>query len=406
MAQYDIKLESNELVDLLSNNDQFTKLTESIINQVLETQMTEHLGAEAYERNEKRSGYRNGFRIRRIATRVGHLVLRVPQTRDGSFSTDLFRRYQRKEQAFVLGLMEMYLAGVSTRKVAKITEELCGSTFSKSTVSELTTELDVRVDAFKNRSLGDKKFPFIIVDAIVIDVRKDDVVRAMSLLIAHGINEEGKREVLGLWLGDSESETTWTMLFKDLKHRGLKGVDLLISDSHSGLVKALKKPFHGTAWQRCQVHFMRNIINHTSKKYRKEIAEYLKTVLYACDKKTSRKLADDFVSRYEEKANSAVRCFQEGFESATTVLSYPLEYRIRLRTTNLAERVNEEIRRRQRVIRIFPNEVSAIRVIGALLADWSDEWISGKKYLDMSNYWEWIKGLANKNSKSIIKIGA
>lgn len=380
MAQYDIKLDANELVGLLSGNDKFSKLMESIINQVLDAQMTEHLGAENYERNDNRIGYRNGYRLRQLYTRIGHLTLRVPQTRDGSFSTEIFERYQRSEQAFVLGLMEMYLCGVSTRKVKKVTEALCGVSFSKSTVSDLTTELDAKVDAFKNRRLDNKKFPFVIVDALVIDVRKNHVIRSMSLLIAYGVNEFGQREILGLWLGDSESATTWEMLFKDLKARGLNGVDLVVSDNHTGLVNALKKQFQGAAWQRCQVHFIRNILGHTSIKDRKEIAAHLKTILYAHDIETARRLSDQFISEFEKKAKNAVNCFEEGVDAALTVLHFPAEYRRRLRTTNLAERVNEEIRRRQKVIRIFPNESSAIRIVGALLADIHDDWITGYKY--------------------------
>ena len=404
MAQYDIKLNSNELVDLLSNNEQFPKLMEGIINQVLDAQMTEHLGVEVYERSNDRNGYRNGYRIRRLSTRIGHLILRVPQTRDGSFSTDIFKRYQRKEQAFVLGLMEMYLNGVSTRKVSKVTEELCGVSFSKSTVSDLTTELDAKVGAFKNRRLDSKSYPFVIVDAIVIDVRKDNVVRSMSIMIAYGVDHEGKREVLGLYIGDSESEDTWSDLFKNLKDRGLKGVDLVVSDDHSGLVNALKKHFQYAAWQRCQIHFMRNILGHASKKYKKDIGEHLKTILHSHDMETARKLSNEFIEKYEDKSKEAVKCFQNGFESVITVLSYPAEYRKRLRTTNLAERVNEEIRRRQRVIRIFPNEESAIRIVGALLADLNDEWISGHKYFDMTNYWSWKKELAQKTDEKIIYI--
>lgn len=400
MTQYDIKLDGDELVGILSNNVKFSGLIESMLNQVMDAQMSEHLGAEAYERSDDRSGYRNGYRIRKLATRVGHLILRVPQTRDGSFSTEIFKRYQRSEQAFVLGLMEMYLSGVSTRKVTKITEELCGVSFSKSTVSALTVELDARVKAFKERKLDINRYPFLIVDAIVIDVRVDETVRSMSLLIAHGVNADGKREILGLRLGDSESEITWSELFKDLKGRGLKGVDLVVSDDHAGLVQALKKQFQGAAWQRCQVHFMRNVLGHAPHKYRKEIAEQLKTILYAHEKNTAKKLANEFIDQYEAKTKKAVNCFQEGFEAATTVLDYPSEYRRRLRTSNMAERVNEEIRRRQRVVRIFPNENSAIRLIGALLADWHDEWLSGKKYLDMDNYWEWKNELAEKSVKN------
>lgn len=407
MAQYDIKLNSEEVVGLLTDNDQFSKLMETIINQVLEAQMTEHLGADSYERSDDRSGYRNGYRTRQLSTRVGHLILRVPQTRDGSFSTDIFRRYQRTEQAFVLGLMEMYLGGVSTRKVSKITEELCGVSFSKSTVSELTAEVDGRVQAFKERPLNDKTYPFLIVDALYIDVRQNDVVKSMGMLIAYGVNNDGKREILGLKLGDSESETTWSELFSDLKKRRLTGVGLVVSDAHTGLVKALKKHFQGASWQRCQVHFMRNVMGHASKKLRAEMAGHLKSILYAYDKEAARKLANDFISKYEKSAKEAVRCFEEGFESATTIMAFPSEYRQRLRTSNLAERVNEEIRRREKVIRIFPNENSAIRIIGALLADWNDVWVSGKKYLDMTRYYEWKKEqLSQSESDSVVNFVA
>jgi len=401
MAQYDIKLEAEGLVDLLSNNDKFTQLTETIINQVLDAQMTEHLSAEPYARSELRSGYRNGYRVRNLYTRVGHLNLRVPQTRDGSFSTEIFRRYQRKEQAFVLGLMEMYLEGVSTRKVAKVTEALCGVTFSKSTVSELATELDAKVSSFKNRRLDEQKYPFVIVDALVIKCRANNIVRAMSILVAYGVNKDGYREILGLWLGDSETESTWSTLFKDLKSRGLEGVDLVVSDSHTGLVKALRKHFQGAAWQRCQVHFMRNILGHTSLKNRKEMAEHLKTVLYAYDIETAKKLTNDFISKFETKAPKSVACFEEGIDDALTILAYPLKYRQRLRTSNMAERVNEEIRRREKVVRIFPNEESAIRLIGSLLADCHDKWISDDRYLTMEEYNEWGKQIKNETKQVI-----
>lgn len=407
MAQYDIKLDGNELVGLLSDNDQFSKLMETIINQVLDAQMTEYLGAEAYERSDDRQGYRNGYRLRRLSTRVGHLTLRVPQTRDGGFSTEIFKRYQRKEQAFVLGLMEMYLQGVSTRKVSQVTEALCGTQFSKSTISALTTELDARVNAFKNRPLHERAYPFLIVDALVIDVRQAEVVRMMGMLIAYGVNQDGKREILGLYLGDTESEATWNTLFQDLKERGLKGVDLVVTDHHGGLINAMRKHFQSAAWQRCQVHFIRNILGHVSLKDRKELAHHLKMILQANEKETSKRLAKEFVERYEKRHKKAVECFQNGFESATTILSFPTDYRQRLRTTNMAERVNEEIRRREKVLRIFPNEASAIRIIGALLADWHEEWISGNRYFDLTTYWEWKNESAEQSvDENVIQIKA
>jgi len=226
MNDYDIKLDRTKLVDLLSKKEGFSELLESVLNQVLEHQMHDHLGAEPYERSQEREGYRNGYRARPLYTRVGTITLRVPQTRDGSFSTKIFKRYQRHEQAFVLGLMEMYLGGVSTRKVSKITEEPCGVSFSKSTVSELSVALDIRLKAWRSRSLKEKRYPFLIVDALVIDVRRDEAVRSTGCLIAYGVNEDGMREPLDLLIADSESENSWSELFLMLKERGLSGVEL------------------------------------------------------------------------------------------------------------------------------------------------------------------------------------
>lgn len=387
MADYDLKLDKEQLVGLLTKNDAMAELISSILTQVLEAQMTEHLGAERHEQNELRAGYRNGYRARQLYTRIGTLHLRVPQTRDGSFSTEIFKRYQRSEQAFVAGLMEMYLQGVSTRKVTKITEELCGTSFSKSTVSQLCANLDTRLAAWRNRPLSDKRYPFVLVDALVVDVRRDQAIRSTGVLIAYGINEDGMREPLDLFIADSESESSWTTLFQTLKQRGLKDVDLVVSDDHIGLVNALKKYFQGAQWQRCQTHFMRNILGHTPRHLRKSLAVQLKVVFQAADKKTAVDLAKKIIIEYEAKANSAMNCLENGLEDALTCLNLPEKYRQRLRTTNLPERVNEEIRRRQRVVRIFPNEAATLRLIGAILADIYDDWQTGARYFVMDEYW-------------------
>ncbi len=205
MTDYDIKLKKDNLIALMSENNAMATLVESVLNQVLEAQMTDHLGAERYAHAEDRQGYRNGYRARTLYTRIGRLTLRVPQTRDGSFSTEIFKRYQRSEQAFVLGLMEMYVQGVSTRKVTHITEELCGVGFSKSTVSQLCVELDARLNAWRSRPLGDQRYPFLIVDALVVDVRRDHAIRSTGVLIVYGVNEKGVREPLDLLVADSES---------------------------------------------------------------------------------------------------------------------------------------------------------------------------------------------------------
>jgi putative transposase len=400
MSNYDIKIDKDELIALFSKKEALGELLTNVVNQVLESQMDEHLGAERYEHNNERQGYRNGYRLRQLYTRVGALTLRVPQTRDGSFSTDLFKRYQRHEQAFVLGLMEMYLQGVSTRKVTKVTEELCGVSFSKSTVSQLCLELDARLKAWRSRSLSTKRYPFIIVDALVVDIKRDEAIRSSGILIAHGVTEDGVREPLDLLVADSESESSWDELFKNLKQRGLKGVDLIISDQHAGLVKAAKRNFQGASWQRCQVHFMRNILGATPRSLRKEISSQLKIIFTAQDKKTARKLSHDLIEQYETKLSKAMNCLENGLESSISVLELPVRYQKKLRTSNLAERVNEEIRRRQRVLRIFPNDESAMRIIGALLADLNDKWHMASKYFDMREYWDWKQEQSDTNTEA------
>jgi len=247
----------------------------------------EQLRAKAYERTEERQGYRNGTYPHRLTTRVGSLILRVPRLRGGKFSTELFSRYQRSEQAFILALMEMVVNGVSTRKVSEITEELCGVRVSRSLVSELCKRLDPVIEAWRDRSLKDKEYPFLIVDALVIRVREDNRVLHRSMLIGVGVNKEGIREVLGFMIGDSESEESWGRFFSWLKDRGLRGVDLVVSDDHKGLVRALRRNFQGASWQRCQTHFIRNILNAAPKSLQGEIKAKVQAILQAPDIETA-----------------------------------------------------------------------------------------------------------------------
>lgn len=408
MAQYQITVDSEILHHLFlkdAKDSGMAKLLESVLNQVLEAQVTEHVGADRYERTDDRKSYRNGSRPRPLSTRVGTITLSVPRLRDGSFSTELFARYQRSEQAFVLALMEMVVSGVSTRKVSQITEELCGAEFSKSTVSSLCQNLDPIVKAWNNRPLEDHRFPFVIVDALYMKVREDGRIRSRGVLIATGINTDGYREVLGFQAGDSESESTWSELFAWLKSRGLKGVDLITSDSHGGLVSAIRKEFQGTAWQRCQTHFMRNILDAAPKSLQTEIHGRVRAILDAPDLQTARLLLAQTIEAFESKASKAMKVLEEGFDDATAVLALPERYRKRLRTTNSVERMNEEIRRRERVIRIFPNRDSLERLIGALLMEIDEKWASGKKYLDMSEYLEWREANEVKPHSNVIRIG-
>ena len=390
MAQFNITLESELLHGLFSKDgrdDAFSKLLETILNQVLLAQSAEQLGAGPYERTEDRTAYRNGFRERGLTTRVGTITLNVPRHRNGEFSTSMFERYQRSEQALVLAMIEMVINGVSTRKIEMVTEELCGKSFSKSTVSNLCQRLDPLVAAFRSRPLN-KKYPFLVADAIYLKVREGGRVRSKGLLVAVGINEEGYREVLGFKMADSESETSWGEFFAELKDRGLDAVDLVTSDDHKGLVKAIRKHFQGAAWQRCQTHFSRNVLDKCPKKYQPELKQWLNRIYHAKDLEDARRMLRETLQTFEADAPKAMAILEAGFEDVMAVMSLPEKYRQRLRTSNGLERLNEEIRRRDRVIRIYPNEASAIRLIGALLIEQDERWTTGRKYLDMQAYYE------------------
>lgn len=403
MAGYDVTVGKELLPGLLNGQEGLAKLLESVLNQVLEAQVSESVGAERYERHEERVGYRNGYRARQLYTRVGPVTLQVPQTRDGSFSTDIFQRWQRSEQAFVLALMEMVVNGVSTRKVSHITEELCGVSFSKSTVSSLCSGLDVRVRAFNERRFDGQSYPFILVDALFFKSRNEDRVVSRAALTISGIRSDGIREILGVQMGDTESFATWDETFRWLKSRGLQGVIFIISDQHSGLKEAIQKHFQGASWQRCQVHLMRNILGSCSLRHRSEVATYAKLVLQSPDMKEARRRLDEFVERFQKTAPKSVACLEEAFEDAMAVMVLPEKYRKRLRTTNMQERLNEEIRRRERVIRIFPNDESALRMFGALLAEQNEAW-QARRYLDMDEFNEWVmeKGSIEPNIVSMM----
>ncbi len=387
MTNYQVTLNAQTLQRLFSGDSQLAQLLESVLNQVLEAQVSEHLRAERYERTEERAGYRNGYKPRQLTTRVGTLTLQVPQVpqvREGGFSPDLFARYQRSEQALILTLMEMVVNGVSTRKVARITEELCGREFSKSTVADLSKTLDPLVDAWNERDLNLRRYPFLIVDALVVKVREGGRVRSCSALIATGVNEEGYREILGLQLGDSESEHSWTDFFRWLKRRGLSGVDLVVSDNHGGLTSAVRIQFQGAIWQRCQMHLAANIGSATPKALQEELHARVRAIFEAPDLETARTLLAKVVANYELVVPTAIATLERGFDDATAVLALPLAYRKRLRTSNGQERLNEEIRRRERVIRIFPTRASVICLLGALLVEQDEQWSTGKRYLEMA----------------------
>jgi transposase-like protein len=292
MATYEITISGEQLHGLFQEDRGLAELVEAALNQVLRAEAAEQLKAEPYQRTGERVGYRNGTRERPLTTRVGSITLEVPQFREGKLETDLFKRYQRSEQALLGAFMEMVVNGVSNRKVKRITRELCGTEFSKSTVSDLVKELDPTVRQWNERSLGQEPYPFVIADAIVIKVRIGGRVRAQSALIATGVNSAGMREVLGLRLANSESEDSWSEFFSWLKARGLSGVDLVVSDNHGGLVNAVAAQFQGASWQRCQTHFTKNILDACPKALQGPLHARLRLLFEAPDMNTARGLLE------------------------------------------------------------------------------------------------------------------
>lgn len=391
MTHFHLTLSAEELHQLLTTHGKLApSLMQSFLNQLLQKQASEQIQAEPYERTHERTTYRNGSYERQLTTRVGRITLRVPRLRNGSFSTELFERYQRHEKALVLALMEMVVQGVSTRKVTEITEELCGTSFSKSTISELCKGLDEEIQQWKERPLSEQAYPFVVVDALYVKIREEGRVRSRSFLLAMGINDDGYREILGFTVGDSESYDSWSAFFASLKERGLHGVDVIVSDQHGGLVKAIHTQFQGCTWQRCQTHFLRNILDATPKSLQEAVYPHVRAILDAPSIAVARTLLGETLAAFGETAPKAMSILEAGFDDALAVLALPERYRKRLRTTNAVERLNEEIRRRERVIRIFPNRESAIRLIGAMLLSQDEKWSTGKKYLEIDPYKEWL----------------
>ena len=393
MATIEITIEDQKIQELFRNDRGMAALLEPALNQLLQAEMKEHLNAEPGERTSARRGYRNGSYSRELTTRVGTLELEVPRDRDGTFQTALFERYQRSEKALVLALMQMVVQGVSTRRVKKITTELCGREFSRSTVSRLSKNLDEQVEAWAERPLDERDYPFILLDAMQVKVRRGGAVRSTTVMLAVGISEEGYREVLGVEVAYGETGEGWRRFIRDLKSRGLSGVEVTTSDAHEGLRQALEAAFPGLIWQRCQAHFRRNVLDRTPARLRDEMHAVLDQILEAPSPERARDAFEAACTELEGQADKALEVLEAGWEDATAVLALPTKYRRRLRTTNMVERFIEEIRRREKVIRIFPNEESVWRLVGALCAERHEEWSTGRRYLTMGAFYAWKNAL-------------
>ena len=371
MAQLNITLNQEEILQLLADDrdSAFKKLLQDSLNSILKAESTEQLKAEPYQRTEDRTGSRNGFRDRPLITRIGQITLKVPKHRNGeAFKTFVFDNYSRSEAALIVAMAEMCVNGVSTRKVSKVMETLCGKSFSKSTVSEACKELDEKVKEFRERPLTGE-YPFMTIDATYFKVRENSRVISKAFMIAYATNSEGHREIIGFGVYRNESKETWNAFLKGLKARGLTGVRMITSDAHEGIIDAISKQFPDVPWQRCQFHFSRNITQKTPAKYQKGLASELQDMFNSKTIEAARKRRDEIIADYKDVAEEAMTCLDEGFEAAMTVMVLPGYLHKYFRTSNQIERLNKELKRHSKVIGVFPNEDSLMRLMGAVLME-------------------------------------
>lgn len=353
-----------------------------LINEAMEIERSRYLQAEPYERTASRLSYANGYKAKQLKTRVGALQLKVPQTRDCDFYPSCLERGMRSERALKLAVAEMYFQGVSTRKVGAIMEELCGFELTSTEVSNASKLLDEELDAWRKRKLG--AYVYVYLDAIYEKVRYGGSVQDCAVLIAIGVNTDGHREILGLSVELSEHEVHWRGFMMDLQERGLHGVELFISDAHAGLKAARKTAFPSVPWQRCQFHLQQNAqfyINKRSK--RREVAAHIRSILTAATKEEAERLLKITVKAYEKEMPKLSEWMEKNIPEGLTHFAFPEIHHRRIRTSNMLERINKEIRRRTRVVGVFPNVSSCERLISAVLAEIHEEWIIGKKYLNL-----------------------
>jgi len=365
-----------------ADKDSFKELLREVLQEVLEQEMTDTLGAEKGERSPWRLGYRSGYYDRALVTRVGKLELRIPQDRQGQFSTQIFERYQRSEKALVSALAEMYIQGVSTRKVKAITEELCGHAFSASAISAVNKTLDESLERFAKRELTET-YPYLVLDARYEKVREDGVIRSQAVQIAIGINDEGRRQILAVELANRESQTSWRDVLLELKSRGLKGVEFVVSDDHPGLKRAIAEVIPEAVWQRCYVHFLRNALDHLPRKAVDDCRQELRWLYDRRDLSEAQKDLAQWLERWGTRYPKLCEWVEDNIGETFSFYRLPLQHHKHLKSTNMLERFNEEIKRRTRVVRIFPNASSCLRLIRALAVETHEGWLEASRYLNM-----------------------
>jgi transposase-like protein len=360
--------------------DILPELIRIVLNAAMQAERSEHLQAELYQHTEERRGYANGYKPKTLRTRIGDITFAVPQVREGGFYPQALEKGLRSERALTLALAEMYVQGVSTRKVKAITEELCGVSITSSAVSQAASQLDSELAKWRERPLGE--YPFLFLDAYYEQVRADGHVRDLAVLSAVGVNPQGKREILGVSVSLSEHEVHWRAFLESLKQRGLGGVQLVTSDDHAGLRVARLAVFGGIPWQRCQFHLQQNAQGYVPRKdMLTEVAADIRTIFDAPNHSTAEAYLAKAVEKYSKTASRLSEWLAANIPEGLTVFSFPAAFRKLLRTTNGVERLHREVRRRARVVSIFPNPASCLRLVSAILAEISEEWLTGRTYM-------------------------
>lgn len=355
-----------------------------IINQAMLLERNKYLQAEPYQRTAERQGHANGFKPKTVRSRVGELDLQVPQVRDSSFYPSALERGIRSERALKLAVAEMYVQGVATRKVKAITEELCGFEVCSTDVSRAAKLLDESLEKWRNRPLGSCEYLFL--DARYEKVRRDGAVVDSAVLIAYGVGQDGKRCIVGVSVSLSEQEVHWREFLTSLVERGLHGMKLIISDAHAGLKAAKRAVFPSVPWQRCQFHLQQNAQSYVLKKsMKKEVASDIRSILQAPDDEEAKRLLQKIIKKYQDSAPELAAWMEKNVPESLTVMQFPEHHRKKIRTSNIAERVNREIKRRTRLVSIFPNVESCLRLVSAVACEIDEEWQTGKTYIAMAS---------------------
>jgi putative transposase len=374
------------VMELLIENgfEGFADVLRILLNEAMKIERDQALGAQLYQRTDTRKGYANGYKPKTVDTRIGKLSVDVPQVRgDVDFYPSSLERGCRSERALKLAIAEMYVKGISTRRVTDVLEKMCGLDISSTQVSRVAGILDEQLSRWRNRLLSE--YPYLVLDAHYEKVRKNGSVLPCAVFTAIGVDADGRREILGVSVSLSEAETHWRQFLKSLKKRGLSGVKFITSDDHDGLKAALNAEFTAVIWQRCQCHLQRNAVKYVSKvSMRSQVAEDLRDIFDAKNLTCAEERLQKCVAKYSKSAPQLADWIEENIPEGLAVFALPSKHRRRMRTTNMLERLHEEIKRRTRVARLFPNEASLLRLVSAIEMEVSEDWIAGKRYLDMT----------------------